>query len=204
MCSKLGRLRSIGLSPLARGTPRSRAAPERSQRFIPAGAGNTIHRPNAINQIAVYPRWRGEHHGKSATDEAEIGLSPLARGTRDTAQLRRRHHRFIPAGAGNTVQIPQLALGNAVYPRWRGEHQNNAIALINNTGLSPLARGTLGGGKQVFRSLRFIPAGAGNTPSPPVRLALSPVYPRWRGEHRSRFCAPGGHSGLSPLARGTL
>ncbi|ECD1914064.1 hypothetical protein EWJ03_20785, partial [Salmonella enterica subsp. enterica serovar Bovismorbificans] len=30
--------------------------------------------------------------------------------------------RFIPAGAGNTLQGTNAASGSAVYPRWRGEH----------------------------------------------------------------------------------
>ena len=52
------------------------------ERFIPAGAGNTL--------------------VKQGTIATFVGLSPLARGTlrhlaKDTATLR-----FIPAGAGNT------------------------------------------------------------------------------------------------------
>ena len=51
--------------------------------------------------------------------------------------------------------------------------------------------------------VRFIPAGAGNTPTPRGGSVFCPVYPRWRGEH---FIAQMGHEsggGLSPLARGT-
>ena len=51
---------------------------------------------------------------------------------------------------------------------------------------------------------RFIPAGAGNTPSPSSASDVVVVYPRWRGEHT---CICRYHIfviGLSPLARGTL
>ncbi|EZJ36907.1 hypothetical protein AD11_2927 [Escherichia coli 1-250-04_S4_C2] len=51
----------VGLSPLARGTlgwgPRLVA----QQRFIPAGAGNTLVPVQYHVNYSVYPRWRGEH-----------------------------------------------------------------------------------------------------------------------------------------------
>ncbi|EHW60722.1 hypothetical protein ECDEC10B_4205 [Escherichia coli DEC10B] len=31
--------------------------------------------------LAVYPRWRGEHTTVGSWEDEEIGLSPLARGT---------------------------------------------------------------------------------------------------------------------------
>ena len=91
-----------GLSPLARGTPQSVLFFYYSQRFIPAGAGNTFLVAFFLLYIAVYPRWRGEHLDVAENKLAEAGLSPLARGTH-FKKLRIRHAgRFIPAGAGNT------------------------------------------------------------------------------------------------------
>ncbi len=71
---------------------------------------------------AVYPRWRGEHCGSVNGISGVSGLSPLARGTRvhDTAEPQAA--RFIPAGAGNTSPGAHVAVADAVYPRWRGEH----------------------------------------------------------------------------------
>ncbi len=51
-----------GLSPLARGTQRNKRKFYCNQRFIPAGAGNTLKRPVPRRRSPVYPRWRGEHN----------------------------------------------------------------------------------------------------------------------------------------------
>ncbi len=53
--------RLSGLSPLARGTRYGSAEKELSERFIPAGAGNTVTQEKKRLAQAVYPRWRGEH-----------------------------------------------------------------------------------------------------------------------------------------------
>ena len=50
-----------GLSPLARGTPQCGGIERPGDRFIPAGAGNTVSSPSRCTGSAVYPRWRGEH-----------------------------------------------------------------------------------------------------------------------------------------------
>ncbi len=71
----------------------------------------------------------------------------------------------------------------SVYPRWRGEHQRIEWDAQEKDGLSPLARGTLHKIKTIPKHKRFIPAGAGNTADHGIDTGLSPVYPRWRGEH---------------------
>ena len=72
---------SVGLSPLARGTQEAKKITQGYNRFIPAGAGNTIRPDTAAAGIPVYPRWRGEHNAASRADMETPGLSPLARGT---------------------------------------------------------------------------------------------------------------------------
>ena len=92
----------IGLSPLARGTPVECKAGTESNRFIPAGAGNTFILNMYYWYFTVYPRWRGEHIVVRIEIRVDGGLSPLARGTpqwRASSQCQR-----------------------SVYPRWRGEH----------------------------------------------------------------------------------
>ncbi len=72
-----------------------------------------------------------------------------------------------------------------------------------NTGLSPLARGTHVNTILYRLSVRFIPAGAGNTLFVARRLMSISVYPRWRGEHAVQNFLKRFNCGLSPLARGT-
>ena len=71
-------------------------------------------------------------------------------------------------------------------------------------GSSPRARGTPSALCTIRDSVRFIPAGAGNTMFSRWPSHISPVHPRGRGEHslfmqHTRFPA-----GSSPRARGTL
>ncbi|VVL58513.1 Domain of uncharacterised function (DUF2825) [Klebsiella variicola] len=90
-----------------------------------------------------------------------------------------------------------------VYPRWRGEHQVYSTLSLSYSGLSPLARGTLFSFLEQVKSLRFIPAGAGNTPRCSTDPRPLTVYPRWRGEHSPVATDTEALGGLSPLARGT-
>ena len=172
-----------GLSPLARGTLVDGFPPVFAIRFIPAGAGNTSPAFHLRVIRAVYPRWRGEHPLRESRCGFNIGLSPLARGTRTRSPASRISRRFIPAGAGNTQHTPCGGSVRPVYPRWRGEHCPAMPLVLRPAGLSPLARGTRVTIFECHRTNRFIPAGAGNTANVSNMKCLWPVYPRWRGEH---------------------
>ncbi len=60
------------------------------------------------------------------------GLSPLARGTPVLLFCAVVTDRFIPAGAGNTPTLSIIMVSDTVYPRWRGEHSNHNLLLIND------------------------------------------------------------------------
>ncbi len=111
-----------GLSPLARGTRAVRRQHHDSDRFIPAGAGNTGELARRYANPPVYPRWRGEHIPLTEISEKITGLSPLARGTPVNRCVAVHVVRFIPAGAGNTYNLFLHHCTSSVYPRWRGEH----------------------------------------------------------------------------------
>ncbi len=100
-----GHATAHGLSPLARGTPPRTHEQAITDRFIPAGAGNTSCLMCRWPGGTVYPRWRGEHRSSGTNLKAVFGLSPLARGTRGVRRRLKRQCRFIPAGAGNTLNI---------------------------------------------------------------------------------------------------
>ncbi len=92
----------------------------------------------------------------------------------------------------------------SVYPRWRGEHGRTEYKAVYLLGLSPLARGTHVNTILYRLSVRFIPAGAGNTCKYYLVPIIGTVYPRWRGEHIDPEQQYAQTDGLSPLARGTL
>ena len=110
-----------GLSPLARGTLTPDGIDEFPVRFIPAGAGNSVWFAPAASGSTVYPRWRGELNSPIRIILCFDGLSPLARGTRQSLTHGAWPARFIPAGAGNSESSPVVVSKTTVYPRWRGE-----------------------------------------------------------------------------------
>ena len=138
-----------------------------------------------------------------------FGSSPQARGTRPRIAQDAVYGRFIPAGAGNTPALRDVLFPHTVHPRRRGEHprprsgrrqpqtsvhprrrgEHCSSAVIENlrAGSSPQARGTPVHLVSECGEIRFIPAGAGNTPSNlgSARLKPTSVHPRRRGEHTS-------------------
>ena len=70
-----------GSSPLTRGTGCGTARRVCARRFIPAHAGNSTRRPPIEKQRAVHPRSRGEQVQHGFAQLAELGSSPLTRGT---------------------------------------------------------------------------------------------------------------------------
>ena len=197
------RLLVRGSSPLARGTPVLKCSRRHVPRFIPARAGNTGARCHPSRSPSVHPRSRGEHAAACAATSPPIGSSPLARGTPPCREPPDLLHRFIPARAGNTRPTSTRSRWSPVHPRSRGEHLVASATALSPTGSSPLARGTRASGGVGDDADRFIPARAGNTPSPAPSPAAPPVHPRSRGEHRRNAAALRRSIGSSPLARGT-
>ena len=92
----------------------------------------------------------------------------------------------------------------ADHPRSRGEYISRRLILHRCCGSSPLSRGIPVAAQCCSRSLRIIPALAGNTDQLPRRRGLHMDHPRSRGEYPAsrRPCDLG--EGSSPLSRGIL
>ncbi|QDD92381.1 Hypothetical protein HVIM_03194 (plasmid) [Roseomonas mucosa] len=132
-----------------------------------------------------------------------IGSSPRSRGTRSSGPACRRREGFIPALAGNTLELFRYSPVPAVHPRARGEHCSPSTGVPSGVGSSPRSRGTRPrrGRQGVFG--RFIPALAGNTMDFGRSLRRVSVHPRARGEHRAFGRAGQAGHGSSPRSRGT-
>ena len=221
-----GRLPSvyIGSSPRMRGTRNWKAHTECLLRFIPAYAGNT--RPAEIlhRDSAVHPRVCGEHSGKASRarisrgssprmrgtlsalgrfSSRKCGSSPRMRGTPHAGNIRLHHERFIPAYAGNTVDVDDIAIQMPVHPRVCGEHLTSASPDALDSGSSPRMRGTLQHCREDFGITRFIPAYAGNTAWFCSCDAKPSVHPRVCGEHARYAEREFDNDGSSPRMRGT-
>src|SRR5690606_7797782 len=93
----------------------------------------------------------------------EAGSSPRGRGTDPAIPDRRRDHRFIPAGAGNSGPTRTASRTRTVHPRGGGEQRAWKRIVYDTDGSSPRGRGT--GAVPSLREgkSRFSPAGAGNS-----------------------------------------
>ncbi len=74
---------------------------------------------------------------------------------------------------------------------------------MNETGSSPLARGTRALQRPAIDPARIIPARAGNTYELRMGEVTGSDHPRSRGEHVNQKSMPSCLTGSSPLARGT-
>ncbi len=131
------------------------------------------------------------------------GSSPHTRGTGACPGARRDRGRFIPAHAGNRLGTLATRRASSVHPRTRGEQRFASPRTKVNSGSSPHTRGTEVFSARSCRTLRFIPAHAGNRCQPNRQGSAPPVHPRTRGEQPSTRSAVSSPSGSSPHTRGT-
>ena len=176
----------------------------RSERFIPAYAGNTNLPESRLRGGTVHPRVCGEHKSGTAITTRIFGSSPRMRGTLFTHNEEADSVRFIPAYAGNTTEDRQYFLAPAVHPRVCGEHSSRFLLHFHCSGSSPRMRGTPRFRSGSPRPVRFIPAYAGNTLRRKRRSRRAAVHPRVCGEHNLDPALGWNPAGSSPRMRGTL
>ena len=90
-----------GSSPRGRGTDGAEAAEKKSQRVIPARAGNGHPGRSRRRRRTGHPRAGGEREPHPLAAVASDGSSPRGRGTEQDGNLAARGSRVIPARAGN-------------------------------------------------------------------------------------------------------
>ena len=192
-----------GSSPRERGTRFVLLRLHLLRRFIPARAGNTNRERYPPQEYSVHPRASGEHHSTRSLAWRTDGSSPRERGTPHRRPSRQRRQRFIPARAGNTSTETSVPEVKPVHPRASGEHPGRRGSSGRFCGSSPRERGTRAALAARRRRLRFIPARAGNTPSPAPSPSGPAVHPRASGEHAVLLVARPVDRGSSPRERGT-
>ena len=192
-----------GSSPRGRGTHTEERDDGQGGRVIPAWAGNTNAAGATIPPGAGHPRVGGEHGALQPNIDADIGSSPRGRGTLNGVVGVIRHHRVIPAWAGNTQFGCWLHDDTPGHPRVGGEHVRRERQGRGVSGSSPRGRGTRRGPEPAARYRRVIPAWAGNTG--PLFAGAPPLagHPRVGGEHIVAMPTGTGKSGSSPRGRGT-
>ena len=111
---------------------------------------------------------------------------------------------IIPAYAGNTSSRKGYPFGLRDHPRICGEHSNVALSISTFTGSSPHMRGTLL--RDMWKTVHtgIIPAYAGNTLAPDLRVRIIRDHPRICGEHSNVALSISTFTGSSPHMRGTL
>ena len=155
--------RAQGLSPRGRGKPAYPIWAFCSSRSIPAWAGETAGLPRADFPFPVYPRVGGGNGHALFYLPDTTGLSPRGRGKRRSSDGYRRWYRSIPAWAGETVSTGGLLTLATVYPRVGGGNLVNARFISSFHGLSPRGRGKPAILVGLWKSVRSIPAWAGET-----------------------------------------
>ena len=112
--------------------------------------------------------------------------------------------RFIPALAGNIRQLVRKIQGGTVHPRACGEHSCCKSQNMWTSGSSPRLRGTSVLSLMQGKTIRFIPALAGNIHEMESATRVWTVHPRACGEHYADSFASASFTGSSPRLRGTL
>ena len=175
-----------GSSPLARGLRLAAVAQDRVLRIIPARAGFTDDFKELKKFTTDHPRSRGVYSTSQRSVERSMGSSPLARGLRSLASLRRGTSGIIPARAGFTVSIRATTMSTGDHPRSRGVYNSFPQGFLGERGSSPLARGLLTVTGNASFTDGIIPARAGFTPWSEGSCTHVTDHPRSRGVYCAR------------------
>jgi len=195
-------MHKAGLSPRARGNHVRMIESCRKHGPIPASAGEPKNPGTMGYQGRAYPRERGGTVYHPAGSGSKLGLSPRARGNRQTFRRPLDLLGPIPASAGEPITGGCWAIRLGAYPRERGGTMFPPTSPCGEAGLSPRARGNRWVVLPHGIPQGPIPASAGEPSRTPKLVAGRRAYPRERGGTVARVTFLPRPWGLSPRARG--
>ena len=191
-----------GSSPRVRGKRLAVADRLLTNRIIPARAGQTKTLLPTFCPHSDHPRACGANCPAGKSRGCVYGSSPRVRGKRTPNNAAISCGRIIPARAGQTDGAVRPPRRCPDHPRACGANGHTVVQQFFVIGSSPRVRG-----KPVQRGVhqrvsRIIPARAGQTPRPSVRLPLPPDHPRACGANQPVRRDDGLRPGSSPRVRG--
>ena len=191
-----------GTSPRVRGKPSSTACKSRGNGYIPACAGEASVAAIQASAREVHPRVCGGSLERLHLGAERRGTSPRVRGKRPHVNAGRRTQRYIPACAGEAVQIRKEIFLVQVHPRVCGGSRLGGLVPRLFDGTSPRVRGKPGMKTRRATTLRYIPACAGEARGLRYRNRPVRVHPRVCGGSAGRQRRPDQARGTSPRVRG--
>ena len=153
------------------------------QGIIPAHAGLTMKSTWSRKKRRDHPRACGAHIRSSCTSVNQTGSSPRMRGSQEGPVRAQQVHGIIPAHAGLTCSVCEIALMPKDHPRACGAHITPLSRSGIATGSSPRMRGSLSSSIFRYPIVGIIPAHAGLTRSYGRILQERWDHPRACGAH---------------------
>ena len=173
-----------------------------TRRIIPARAGQTNIESTLRYRRTDHPRACGANDHPTCGKVSENGSSPRVRGKPDASSRNGRSVRIIPARAGQTCSGSGSRRAGTDHPRACGANPQPAVHPCLPRASSPRVRGKPDASSRNGRSVRIIPARAGQTPSDVRVVGVSADHPRACGANPTGSRSPVSRSGSSPRVRG--
>ena len=155
---------NVGSSPRVRGKLPCKQRQGTGFRIIPASAGQTRSCRYRSCVCADHPRECGANAPIMASSVSFAGSSPRVRGKHRRGRCRAHVFRIIPASAGQTLSIARRGSSMPDHPRECGANSVCRLIQTRKTGSSPRVRGKRQKIQVIGKTVRIIPASAGQTP----------------------------------------
>ena len=191
-----------GSSPRVRGKLARSAQVGHGVRIIPARAGQTSGNVALLNFNPDHPRACGANQGQRHAPAPTTGSSPRVRGKRSWGAVCSAPGRIIPARAGQTRRRPASGASTTDHPRACGANSGVFTLSADISGSSPRVRGKPTVCVPPTRTVRIIPARAGQTQTAFQNMEKGSDHPRACGANPSAGRCSRSRCGSSPRVRG--